>query len=360
MTGRNQNKSSKITRRRLLGVAGAGIAASAFPYFYVKRAAAQTKRLVIYNFDGSLGKFYKEFWMDPFAEEHGLEIETITMQGSAPPMAKIKAQVDAGEPDADVIPMQLTDYVFATRNDLLIPIERDEVPEYENLYPQFITDHGPGLGIWSYGLCYNTDRITERPDSWQALWDPAYKDKVGLNEALFEQALQMVNLAYKGEPTPVDEETFQHLTQLRPNLVSLWSTGAQAEQLMRTEEAWMSPLWNGRVFRLADQGIPLDFVVPKEGFFVRYNPYCIPKGAQNPEWAKRWINYICNAERQRQLAENLYYASPNKLVTYSGDIAKRVVVSSPEVAKLAITEDFEAIVDKSAEWRRMWDAWKQT
>ncbi|HYB55672.1 MAG TPA: ABC transporter substrate-binding protein [Alphaproteobacteria bacterium] len=328
---------------------------------FIKRAgAAEDKRLVVYNFDGVLGQAVKDLWIAPFAKKNGVTIDTITMTGSSPPMAKIKAEIDAGRPDADVIPMQLTDHVFATRNNMLQTIDRGGMPEYANLYPQFITDNGPGLIIWCYGLAYNTEKIKTPPTSWRDLWNPAYKSKVALNEALFEQALQMVNLTFTGKPTPVDDATFKHLGDLKPNLLTLWTTGAQAEQLLRTGEVWMTPLWNGRVFTLKDQGVPLDFVVPKEGFFVRYDPYCIPKGARNPGLAKEWVNFICNEAPQRELAEKLYYASPNKLVRYPPELAKRVVVSSPEVLKKAVTEDFAAIVDHLAEWRQRWDAWKQS
>lgn len=343
------------SRRKVLK--GLGTSVMVAPYV-ITRALADDKTLVVYNFDGILGKYIKEAWIDPFAADNKVRVETLTMQGSSPPMAKIKAQIDAGRPDADVIPMQLTDYVFATRNNMLQPIGRNEIPEYANLFPEFITDHGPGLILWSYGIAYNTKRITTPPKQWKDLWNPAFKGKVALNEALFEQALQMVNLATKGKPTPVDDQTFAELSKLRPNLVSLWTTGAQAEQLLRTEEAWLTPLWNGRVFTLQEQNVPVEFVIPEEGFFVRYDPYCIPRGAKNPGLAKKWINYICGAPRQSGLAEKLYYASPNKLVTYSPELARKVVVSKPEIVKRAVKEDYAAIVDDLGAWRRRWDAWK--
>jgi putative spermidine/putrescine transport system substrate-binding protein len=346
---------AKVSRRTALrGLGAAAIAAPAI----VTRARADDQTLVVYNFDGTLGKYVKEAWIDPFAADNNVRVETLTMQGSSPPMAKIKAQIDAGRPDADVIPMQLTDYVFATRNNMLMPIGRDEIPEYANLYPEFITDHGPGLILWSYGIAYNTKRIATPPKRWKDLWDPAYKGKVALNEALFEQAVQMVNLATKGKSTPVDDQTFAELGKLKPNLVSLWTTGAQAEQLLRSEEAWLTPLWNGRVYTLQEQNVPVEFVTPEEGFFVRYDPYCIPRGARNPALAKKWINFICGEARQSGLAEKLYYASPNRKVTYSPDIARKVVISKPEDVKRAVKEDYAAIVDELGAWRRRWDAWK--
>lgn len=351
----SMTKLNRISRRTALQSLGAiAIAAPAV----ITRAAADDKLLVVYNFDGVLGKYIKDTWIDPFAADNNVRIETLTMQGSSPPMAKVKAQIDAGRPDADVIPMQLTDYVFATRNNLLMKIGRDEIPEYANLDPAYVTDHGPGLILWTYGIAYNTRRIPTPPTQWKDLWKPEFRGKVALNEALFEQALQMVNLVAKGQPTPVDDQTFAELTKLKPNVVSLWSTGAQAEQLLRTEEAWITPLWNGRVFTLQEQNVPVEFVAPKEGFFIRYDPYCIARGAQNPELAKKWINFICGAPRQAGLAENLFYASPNRQVTYSPDVARKVVVSNPAELKRAVSEDYAAILDQVGAWRRRWDAWK--
>jgi putative spermidine/putrescine transport system substrate-binding protein len=322
-------------------------------------ARADEKTLVVNNFDGILGTFIKGAWIDPFAADNNIRIETLTIQGSSPPMAKIKMQVDAGRPpDADVIFMQMTDYVFATRNNLLMPIGRDEIPEYANLYPEFITDHGPGLHPWCYGIAYNTKRIQTPPKRWKDLWNPIYKGKVALNEALFEQAVQMVNLATKGKPTPVDDQTFAELVKLRPNLVSLWTTAAQAEQLLRSEEAWLTPFWNGRVFTLQEQNVPVEFVAPEEGYFVRYDPYCIPRGARNPALAKKYLNFICGAPRQRALAEKLFYASVNREVTYSPELARKVVIATPEDLKRAAQEDYGAVVDNVGSWRRRWDAWK--
>ena len=345
----------KVSRRTALrGTVAAVIMAPAI----VTHARADDKVLVVYNFDGVLGKYIKESWIDPFAADNNVRVEILTMQGSSPPMAKIKAQIDAGRPDADVIPMQQTDYVFATRNSMLAPIGRDEIPEYANLYPEFISDYGPGLILWSYGIAYNTKKVTTPPTRWKDLWNPAYKGKVALNEALFEQAVQMVNLATKGKSTPVDDQTFAELAKLKPSLVSLWTTGAQAEQLLRSEEVWLTPLWNGRVYNLQEQNVPVEFVTPEEGFFVRYDPYCIPRGARNPALAKKWINFICGTARQSGLAEKLYYASPNRKVTYSPEIARKVVVSRPEDLKRAVPEDYAAIVDEIGAWRRRWDAWK--
>ncbi len=346
-----------VRRRSVLKGAGLMLAGAAVGAPWVARAQAKT--LTIYSFDGVLGKAFKERIIPPFEQANGVKVETITMPGSVPPMQKIKGMVDAGRPDADVIPMQLTDYTFARRNNLVITIGRNEIPEYANLHPKFITDHGPGLLLWSYGIGYNTKHIKDEPTSWRELWNPAYKGRVALNDPIFEHALQAVNLAFKGTPLPIDDETFAKLTELRPNLLTLYTTGAQAEQLMRREEIWIGGVWNSRAAAVQDEGLPIKFVAPKEGFFVRYNPFCIPRGAANPELAKQWINYVCSKEPQLALAETGYQGSPNRLVEYSEHIRSRLIVANPGILDRAVPEDFDTIVDHVAEWRRRWDSWKQ-
>jgi putative spermidine/putrescine transport system substrate-binding protein len=353
-------KQTRVARRSFLRLTASALAAGVAPAVISAAARAQSKTFVIYSFDGVLGKTFKDLIIPPFEKQHGVKIETITMPGSVPPMQKVKAMVDAGRPEADVIPMQLTDYVYAKRNNLVMPIGRDEIPEYKNLHPQFITDHGPGLLLWSYGIAYNTKHIKQEPTSWKELWNPAYKGKVAVNEPNFDHTLQMVNLTFTGKPLPITDETFKNLTALRPNLLTLYTTGAQLEQVLRQEEIWIGAAWNSRTAAVQDEGIPVKFVAPKEGFFVRYNPFCIARGARDPALAKVWINYVCGKEAQSILAEKGYQGSPNKEVVYSEHIKQRLIVTDPNVFKLAVKEDFETIVDNIPEWRRRWDAWKQS
>jgi putative spermidine/putrescine transport system substrate-binding protein len=347
------------TRRRVLSLSGSVLAAVASPFVMSAKAWAQSKTFVIYSFDGVLGRAFKEQVIPPFEQQHGVRIETITMPGSVPPMQKVKAMVEAGRPEADVIPMQLTDYVFARRNNLVIPLGPSDIPEYRNLYPQFITEHGPGLLLWSYGVAYNTRHIKEEPSSWRELWNPAYKGRVAINDPIFEHVLQMVNLTYSGKLLPINDQTFAKLSELRPNLLTLYTTGAQAEQLLRREEVWIGGMWNSRTAAVQDEGVPVRFIAPKEGFFVRYNPFCIPRGARDPDLAKTWINYVCSKEPQGLIAEKGYQGSPNKEVVYSEHIKSRLIVTDPNVIERAVKEDFDAIVDNVADWRRRWDAWKQ-
>ena len=350
---------SRPTRRRVLkGAAAAAGFTAAAPYFFTRAHAQSDPKVVrFYTQDGSLGDLYMEHWYKPFVEMHDLKAEYVPLQGGSAPMEKLQAQIAAGRPEADVLPLHGNEKVFALRNDMLMPVPRDAIPEYANLHEQYISDWGPGMVLWCYGLAYNTEAVDPPPASWQVLWDPAYAGRVAINEALKDQALQMVNLAFKGAPYPVDEETFSHLSDLRPNLVSLWSSGADAEQLFRNGEIVMTPFWNGRVTTLKREGLPIEFAVPDEGFFVRHSTYAVPKNARNPEMAMAWLDFVIGVEPQKRLVE-YGYGTPNKLVEYTPEEAEAVIVTDEAVVAKAVQEDFERILDESARWNDMWIAWK--
>ena len=358
---KNKTKLSIINRREIIRGAGAATAAVlATPHFFVKaHAASDPKHMRMYNFDGNLGDFYTKHWYGPFIEKFDVKMDFIRLKGSRAPLEKVQAQINAGQPETDVLPLHPDQVIFAKRNDLMRTVTRSEIPESKNFYDQFFTDYGPNLVLWCYGLAYNTEKVKPAPTSWKILWDKQYAGKVALNEGLKDQTLQMVNLAFKGSPYPVDAETFKHLSDIRPGLVSLWGSGADAEQLFRNEEIVMTPFWNGRVTKLKKEGIPLEFATPDEGFFVRSSVYGVPKNARNPEMALEWLNWVMGKGPQKKMVE-FGYGTPNKLVEHTPEEAKAVIVADPEVVKKAVKEDFTRILDNSATWTDMWTKWKSS
>lgn len=349
----------KLSRRAILKSAGVVTAGTlATPYFFTKAFAQEDPKVIrFYAYDGNLGDLYMRDWYQPFVEMHDLKAEYVRIQGGVAPLDKLQAQINAGRPETDILPLHANQFIHAQRNQMLTPVSRDDVPAYKDLHEQYITDFGPSMVLWCYGLAYNTEAIQPPPTSWKALWSPEVAGKAALNDALFEQALEMTNLTFRNSLYPVDEETFTHLDELRPNLVTLWTNGADAEQLFRSGEIAISPFWNGRVTTLKKEGLPLEFVVPDEGFFVRASTYAIPKNSRNLEMAIAWLDFVLGEKPQRALVE-FGYGTPNKTLTYTPEEAKAVVVADESVIKKAVPEDFELIVDKSAEWKGMWTAWK--
>ena len=87
-------------------------------------------------------------------------MDFIRLKGSRAPLEKVQAQINAGQPETDVLPLHPDQVIFAKRNDLMRNVTRSEIPESKNFYDQFFTEYGPNLVLWCYGLAYNTESKT--------------------------------------------------------------------------------------------------------------------------------------------------------------------------------------------------------
>lgn len=350
-------KQLEISRRTLLG--GAAAVTLATPYFFSKAMAQDKKRIAVYTYDGALGKFAEEHYIKPFREKYDVRVDAITVVGAASPIDRLAAQIRAGRPEVDVMWTQPPAYIYATQNNLMMPVSKDQLPEAANYRPQYVTEHGPMVHLYAYGLAYNKEMVNTKLARWRDLWDPALKGKIAVNDALYEQFLAATNLSLGRPVAPVDDETFKALTALRPSIVSLWNTGAQIEQLLRNREVAVSPIWNGRAFNLIEEGVPLEFVVPEEGFLVRHNNYAVSRGAANPELAIQYMNFIMGEVPQAALAAQFAYGSGNTKVKFANEaIARKAVIGFPEYENKSRIEDFAAAVKNGAEWSRRWNQWK--
>ena len=192
---RNISSWTRSSRRSFV----AGGALLATPYFFIRAArAADPKRLSAYNYDGVVGKFYADYWIKPFEEKFDVKIDTVPVNASLVPLDKLMAQIEAGRPEADYVPLQPTQMIVANRNNALLKIGADQLPAGRDCDPEYLSDYGPKTVPYAYGLAYDTKKVEKPPTSWKDMWSPAMKKQVSINDAAFEQALQMVNLTFKG------------------------------------------------------------------------------------------------------------------------------------------------------------------
>jgi len=70
--------------------------------------------------------------------------------------------------------------------------------------------------------------------------------------------------------------------------------------------------YNGDILQVMDEDDDLNYVVPDEGTGRWEDTMCVPVGAQNPEAAHDFIDYIYQPEVHAAIAEYIRYALPNR------------------------------------------------
>jgi spermidine/putrescine transport system substrate-binding protein len=165
------------------------------------------------------------------------------------------------------------------------------------------------------GFMYRTDLVKEKPTSWKEFYELAkgpYSKKVTVLDGIPEvvgSALVMLGHSYNSEDEAELEQAKQELIKLKPHLLAITST--EYKQMLISGRAVMALGWNGDGAAVAAKK-PAEYVIAEEGGEFWVDSYAIPVGANNPDAAHAWINYVYDPKNNAVETEYTYYGSPLK------------------------------------------------
>lgn len=241
-------------------------------------------------------------------------------------------------------------------DDMWEPLNPDRIPNLANTYQELAPPNhmAAAFGMTTMGLMYNTQAVTDPPDSWSALWDPAYRGRV----VAFDYQWQPLILAARlngGDERNIDPG-FRVWKENAANFKALVSTNDALKNLVVSGDAWIAPWFSSQWKVWADEGAPLGFVTPKEGPLAFQTFLAIVKGVTDEQRkvAEDIINLLLSPENAGRYAE----------LTHSVPLVKNAKVSeavmndpnfSPLLAEKAIQLDWQAIAENNAAWKERWD-----
>ena len=188
------------------------------------------------------------------------------------------------------------------------------------------------------GIGYNPKLTGREITSFEDLFDPAFKGKVGM----FTEMRDTMNLTLLGMGTkPADatvedaEAAAQKLTEQRDaGIVRDYYGNNYADALAR-EDLWLTMAWSGDVFQLQFDKPELEFVVPEEGGILWVDNMAIPKGAEHPVDAHMFMDYVYDPEVAAQIAGWVNYICPvpaaQEILASAKDKYTQTVANSPLV-----------------------------
>ncbi|MBU3077935.1 ABC transporter substrate-binding protein [Sphingomonas quercus] len=270
------------------------------------------KSLNFYNWDTYIGATT----LKDFKAATGINVNMSLFANNDELFAKLRG----GNQGYDVI-VPTNDFVQRMiQADMLLPLDHAKIPNIRNIAPEFITaDYDPGRKYsmpytWLVlGIGYRKSKVDGVPDSWKWLFDSdRYKGRIGmLGEA---GDLCRIALKYLGLPpesrNPADFARVQQLLiRQKPNIAVFHEDNGQ--DLLLAGDIDIVLEYNGDIAQVMREDKDLDFVVPKEGSQLQSDCLCIPKGAPNPEFATRFINYLLDAKAGAEIASTIRFPTPN-------------------------------------------------
>jgi spermidine/putrescine transport system substrate-binding protein len=213
---------------------------------------------------------------------------------------------------------------------LLKPIDTTRLEHWGDMFDQ-IKDlegsHHDGVNYFmpqdwgNSSVLFRTDLAPEyvgpENNSWGILFDEKYAGRLGIFDSV-DGVFGVVG-AYIGAANPfdmTDEELAKATELLRKQQKILryyWTDQTSVEQALASGELVASYAWNSAVVELKKQGIPIEYMVPKEGIYTWVcGQVMITTGHGSEDKAYDYLNAVTAPEVGAWEIENYGYGHSNK------------------------------------------------
>lgn len=309
-----------IFRRGLLG--GALTLAIGAPSL----ATAQGRRITSTIFGGKFEEEYRKAIVDPFRRATGIDV---TLRYGNASQWLTSALVNRSSPEIDLLWLSYPENIQAIVEDVCIELSPEEMPNLRDVHSVWYEGFrrkGVGLDYASFGIGWRTDLVRSPITSWQDLWKPEFRGRVALPDLTASGGYQMLVLAamLNGGSEENVEPGFQALRRLRPNVRKFYRSNPEAQQMLERGEVSVAAWYDGRVYGMADAGVPVRWVAPQEGALIGMVSYHIPTGSRDKEACKRFIDFAISKEAQEAFCNGMQYGPVNRTARLTGLAAERV------------------------------------
>ena len=296
-------------RRRFL--AGAAAATAAASVSIPSLAKAGNNALRLYSWRDYTGKSV----LADFIASTGISVSADFYDSSD----EMFRTVDSAKQQYDIL-IASYDYVeHMIGSRLLQPLDHSRIPNIDNLFPvfrdaRFDPGHRYSLPyLWgTQGICYRKSAMKTTPESWGVLLDSdTHAGRIAL-PGIDTLGLALKYLGYSYNSVDRDElnAAGELLIRQKPQVASFGAT--DGVELLANGEVDVAVGWNTEIIGLMDEDDDIDYRVPMEGGLLWQDCLCIPNSAANPEDAHALINYALRADVGATIAENFWYATPNR------------------------------------------------
>src|ERR1700677_773385 len=343
----------------------------------VESAAAEEKRLFIYNWTDFIGRDT----VAEFEKETGIKVIYDVYDSEE----TMDARLLAGSAGYDVV-VAWTEYSKKViKAGVYTPLDRSKLPNWKNLDPRILalqTVHDPAN---AHSVPYmhainasaiNVDMIKARMpnapvNSLDMLFKPEIVSKFADCGVTFLDSAAdtlMLALQYLGlNPNTTKPEDFKAaenlLLKVRPYVRSFDSSeylNALANKELCIAMSWSSDYALSRArAKAVGVNVNLAFTVPKEGANQTFTSLLIPEGAPHPQAAYQFINFMLRPDVIAGVTDDIYYGNDNlasRPLIDASILNDPTLYPTPEIeAKLFRSEEASAATERirTRTWTRV-------
>jgi putative spermidine/putrescine transport system substrate-binding protein len=296
-----------FSRRAFLG-GSAALAAGSIGFSDMSRAATQ---IVATTYPGSFDEAFKAVVGPAFAKSSGGSVNFTPLLG-VDQIGKIQASRNA--PPFDVVLFDEGPLIPAIESGVLEKFPAEKSKAFADIPQAFRHPDGyaPVITVQLIGIAYNPKKVKTPPTSWEDLWKPEYKGRVGitgLGSSLGTAFMVEIAKMNGGSETNI-EPAFEAMKKLLPNVGAISpSPGALAALFQQGEIDIAFNYWNN-VALLAAKGVDIAFASPKTGAVAVRSSAQIVKNNQDPKLVLDYLDTVMSLEVQKALEASPWVRMP--------------------------------------------------
>jgi iron(III) transport system substrate-binding protein len=219
-------------------------------------------------------------------------------------MAKLRAEIEAGSPQADVLLIADSVTMEGLKQEgRLLAHEAADV----SAYPAGIHDPQKmwfSTKLITTGIVYNS-KAALKPTSWADLTKPEVKNLLAMPSPLNSGAALIHTMTLAGNLPG----GWRYYEQLRDNGALAAGGNGDILRQVATGEKLYGMIVDFMPIREKVKGAPVEFVFPSEGVSAVGEPIAILKSTKNPEAAKAFVDFLISREGQALALRQGYVAA---------------------------------------------------
>lgn len=226
------------------------------------------------------------------AANPGTEVEWVR-DGTTKLMARLRAEIEAGKPQPDVLLIADTVTLEGMAQEGLLTAYQS--PEAANYDAALYSSEGYyySTKLITTGIVYNTG-IETAPESWTDLSDVALKGQIAMPSPLYSGAA-LIHLATL---TGDKDLGWDYYGALAANEARAKGGNGGTFKAVAAGEKPYGMVVDFLAIRNKAEGSPVDFVFPEEGVSYVTEPVAILSSAKNVEGAQKFVDFVLSQEGQ--------------------------------------------------------------
>ncbi len=326
----------KPMTRNVMATALAGATALGAGY-----ASAQ-QALTVAFYGGEWGDAIQNCIVDPFVKASGIKV-TPDPGVSTVTLGKLRQQ--KGAPVIDVAWIDGGISELASADGLTATLTPAAVPNIANMIPEGVYKTGAGAiyalstGFYSLGLVYNTKEVKTPPAAFADLWKPEFAGVVTTpspTNAMGVPLFLHLNKAAGGSAGNYAPAVARYKAL---KVSSFFDTSGGATNSFQSGEVIAGAHYASAAWSLADKGLPITYVAPKEGAPTGDIRVHVVEGTKNKAAAEKFVDFAVAKEQAACMTEKLYVGPATKGVNLSDKAKSRLPWGKDgSVANLALID----------------------